>query len=222
MEPEVKYLEHSGILGMHWGLRRFQNPDGSLTPAGKERYAKERSKLDSKYGITKKQGDYIKGQSNKAKREKEKASNETEEKPKRKALSEMTNDEINEALTRLDLEKKYLKAITPEEVKEAETGLKKYAKTFGANMLETLVNEGSKKLAYAMMDAVSNKSKKPRMDEDQIDKMLSLMSSKDIANANNRKRAEDEYKNLFYGIKSNSGNNNNNNNNKKKNKDNNG
>ena len=31
-------LEHHGILGMKWGVRRFQNPDGTLTPEGKERY----------------------------------------------------------------------------------------------------------------------------------------------------------------------------------------
>lgn len=32
------YLAHHGILGQKWGVRRFQNPDGSLTAAGKERY----------------------------------------------------------------------------------------------------------------------------------------------------------------------------------------
>ena len=31
-------LEHHGIQGMKWGVRRFQNPDGSLTPEGRERY----------------------------------------------------------------------------------------------------------------------------------------------------------------------------------------
>ena len=32
------YLEHHGILGMKWGVRRFQNPDGSLTEEGRKRY----------------------------------------------------------------------------------------------------------------------------------------------------------------------------------------
>ena len=31
-------LEHHGILGMKWGVRRYQNKDGSLTLAGKRRY----------------------------------------------------------------------------------------------------------------------------------------------------------------------------------------
>lgn len=35
---EGNYLAHYGILGMHWGIRRYQNSDGSLTTAGKNRY----------------------------------------------------------------------------------------------------------------------------------------------------------------------------------------
>ena len=33
------YLVHHGILGQKWGIRRFQNHDGSLTPAGRRRYS---------------------------------------------------------------------------------------------------------------------------------------------------------------------------------------
>ncbi len=32
-------LQHHGILGMKWGIRRYQNKDGSLTKEGKERYS---------------------------------------------------------------------------------------------------------------------------------------------------------------------------------------
>lgn len=39
-------LYHSGIKGMKWGIRRFQNEDGSLTEAGKKRYAKLSAKID--------------------------------------------------------------------------------------------------------------------------------------------------------------------------------
>lgn len=34
-------LYHAGIKGMKWGVRRYQNKDGSLTPAGKKRYYQE-------------------------------------------------------------------------------------------------------------------------------------------------------------------------------------
>ena len=37
-------LKHWGILGMKWGVRRYQNEDGSLTPEGRERYSKQLSK----------------------------------------------------------------------------------------------------------------------------------------------------------------------------------
>ena len=34
----INELYHHGIKGQKWGVRRFQNKDGSLTSAGKQRY----------------------------------------------------------------------------------------------------------------------------------------------------------------------------------------
>lgn len=39
-------LYHSGIKGMHWGIRRYQNEDGTLTEAGKRRYEKRNQNAD--------------------------------------------------------------------------------------------------------------------------------------------------------------------------------
>lgn len=49
MEYKIRWsddhLEHHGILGMKWGVRRYQNPDGSLTAEGRERYRSEMKEL---------------------------------------------------------------------------------------------------------------------------------------------------------------------------------
>ena len=46
-------LQHWGIKGMKWGVRRYQNTDGSLTPAGQKRY--DRDQRENSDDIKKKQ-----------------------------------------------------------------------------------------------------------------------------------------------------------------------
>ena len=47
--PHNGWLMHFGILGQRWGVRRFQNEDGTLTEEGKERYRSTAVKKAEEY-----------------------------------------------------------------------------------------------------------------------------------------------------------------------------
>lgn len=43
------YLMHYGVKGMKWGIRNYQNADGSLTPAGRQRYSKGNASIKKSF-----------------------------------------------------------------------------------------------------------------------------------------------------------------------------
>ena len=68
-------LYHHGILGQKWGVRRYQNPDGSLTAEGEKRYNKlskkiakqERNIAKWQKKVDNKSGTYLRAEKKKAK-----------------------------------------------------------------------------------------------------------------------------------------------------------
>lgn len=98
-------LMHFGILGMKWGIRRYQNPDGTLTDLGKKRVAQGRGRVDEKSGR------YMKI----TKRERKRERNAAKRQAKRDRLIDkgliptrmMTKEEIERHTERLKLEKSY-------------------------------------------------------------------------------------------------------------------
>lgn len=86
---EQNELTHWGILGMKWGVRRYQNKDGSLTPAGKKRQKAKEAEVE---------------ETPEQKRARLLKSTDANELYKERAL--LTTAEINERLSRIDTERR--------------------------------------------------------------------------------------------------------------------
>ena len=99
-------LGHSGIKGQKWGIRRFQNEDGSLTEEGKKRYgnpetyravAKEASSLE----------EATKGASSAVSTAASIINTQRGSKAIRKDYSNLSDKELQEKINRLNLERAY-------------------------------------------------------------------------------------------------------------------
>ena len=130
-------LYHHGIKGMKWGVRRYQNLDGSLTNAGRKKYGTktnfervQAAKKAATIGVKKRKAmEKANARTAKeiAKYEKKAGLNKSESKSvvkskpilksnsKPKTINEMTNEEIQERIDRINLENKLI-SLTPQKV----------------------------------------------------------------------------------------------------------
>lgn len=97
-------LYHHGIKGMKWGVRRYQNADGTLTAAGKKRYANPDGSLNEKG--KKKFGDSV-VTAEKAKASSKTSSEDSDSTKKRQEASEMSDKELKDRVNRLRNEDAY-------------------------------------------------------------------------------------------------------------------
>ena len=157
-------LYHHGIKGQKWYRRRYQNKDGTLTPAGKKRYNKEMERLKKEEQVlknkkrTQKQLDRLDAQRKKvdklksdeaAEKAKPKASDDA---PKPKTISEMSNKELQDAINRMNLEKNYrdaMAAATPQKVSKG----KQFAEKF---LFDVVLPSAAEAAKTAARDSVKN------------------------------------------------------------------
>ena len=117
-------LYHFGIKGMRWGVRRYQNPDGSLTNAGKKRLKKGH-----------------------ASNEENDSSNKSNTKSSStKTVKDMSDDELRQAINRLQLEQQY-KNLSPKNVSKG----KKFVDTVTNDVLKPAAIDMGKQVAKSLM-----------------------------------------------------------------------
>jgi hypothetical protein len=101
------YLAHHGVKGMKWGMRRYQNSDGTLTAAGKA----HQKQLDT---FGKETGNIVK-QSNSIVKNSEQVARKTTSKVSardRELVKSMSDEELRSAVNRANLEAQYLATVS--------------------------------------------------------------------------------------------------------------
>ena len=139
-------LKHYGVLGMKWGVRRYQNKDGTLTNKGKKRYNRDikenlAKKKDSRIDTSKPDPKrWVKEDTERKKRTVDTSSDlvkqmqniEKETRPKntkqRMDLSKMSDKEMRDRINRELLENQYNNLFAPELASTISKG-RQYAKT---------------------------------------------------------------------------------------------
>lgn len=147
---ETYEIVHSGVKGMRWGVRRYQNKDGSLTAAGRKRYGS--SKEEAMKARAK-----AKAKAEKANAKAAKKAEKDGKKLMRKSAKDMTDEELNKAIARAKLEQEYNR-MHPEPVSRG----KKIAQTLMKDVITpAAVNAGKKYLDNVLGKYIDDAFKDP-------------------------------------------------------------
>lgn len=145
-------LYHYGILGMKWGVRRYQKKDGTLTNAGKKKYNKEMKKLEAEEKrIKNKKRTQAKLEKLESKRKSVEALKKGSEKSKESQAKSLSDAELRDRVNRLQLEKQY-NDLSPKHVSLG----KAFTKRIIQNVVAPAAEEIGKQVVKSLMTKTLN------------------------------------------------------------------
>ena len=180
-------LYHHGIKGQKWGVRRFQNADGTLTKAGQKRYAKQQQR----------DADFAEAMKLAKQYDEEAAAKKSEARARREAKRQQKSDvqnrrtlsdkELRDKIQRLQMEKQ-LKDLSDRDLRSGRTEAKHMLQQVGTKVAATVLTGA---LLYGAKYVVEKQGNKNSTSD-----YIKSLSDEELKSAVDRFRLEKDYKEL--------------------------